>query len=234
MVCENYIQHNLKVPTGRAAFIAMIPKLKKHGSKIENIRMLQDGKHIIMHHKWSNALPFGFNETAAFHIIRFDNDNLISEHWNVMTNLGKPNTSGRTLIDGKKEIKDTEKTEENKSIIKELIKNYITLDKSGIVKIIPLFFEKNFHQHNENFSDGIENIIENIIEETKFPHYQEQHAVFGEGNFILSISEGIYLKKNSALYDLFMLEEGKIVAQWNIYQEIPTENLANQNTMFDF
>lgn len=31
-----------------------------------------------------------------------------------------------------------------------------------------------------------------------------------------------------------MLEEGKIVAQWNIYQEIPTENLANQNTMFDF
>lgn len=101
---------------------------------------------------------------------------------------------------------------------------------NGQPKIIPLFFEKNFHQHNENFSDG----IENIIEETKFPHYQEQHAVFGEGNFILSISEGIYLKKNSALYDLFMLEEGKIVAQWNIYQEIPTENLANQNTMFDF
>lgn len=38
MVCENYIQHNPLVPTGRAAFLALIPKLKEHNSKIQNIR----------------------------------------------------------------------------------------------------------------------------------------------------------------------------------------------------
>lgn len=120
MVHEDYIQHNPKVPSGRAAFIAMIPKLKTYGSKIENIRMLEDDNYIIMHHKWINAIPFGFDETAAFHIIRFDNTGLIAEHWNVMSEMGSPNVSGRSLLDGKVKISDLKKTEINKSKIIEL------------------------------------------------------------------------------------------------------------------
>lgn len=85
MVDENYIQHNPFVPTGRAAFLALIPKLKAFGSKINNIRMLEEGRHVVMHHEWVNAEPFGHGERAvAFHIIRFDDRALIVEHWNVM------------------------------------------------------------------------------------------------------------------------------------------------------
>ena len=234
MVHENYIQHNPKVPSGRAAFVSMIPKLKEHGSKIENIRMLEDGQHIIMHHKWINATPFGFNQAAAFHIIRFDNDGLIVEHWNVMEGIGLPNISGRSLFNGDTEVKDLQNTESNKSKITELFNTLINENVEGIIEKIPQFFHTEFHEHNAVLNDGVKNLIKTIKEGVFFPSYKKQHIVFGEGNFVLSISEGILSEKNTALYDLFKLEEGKIVAHWNIYQDIPTQDLANNNTMFNF
>lgn len=234
MVDENYIQHNLKVPTGRAAFVALLPKLKEFGSKIENIRMLEDGDHIIMHHKWVNAIPFGFDEMAAFHIIRFNDDGLIGEHWNVMTELTSVNESARSLLDGETGIEDLNKTESNKSKIKELYSIFIGKDSDDIISSLPCFFHVDFHQHNRYLADGIQSLAQSIQDQSHFPNYKIQHAIFGEGNFVLSISEGDLAGTNSALYDLFRLEEGKIVSHWNIYQEIPTEGLANNNTMFNF
>ncbi|WP_422090088.1 nuclear transport factor 2 family protein [Tenacibaculum ovolyticum] len=234
MVHENYIQHNPKVPSGREAFVSMVPKLKGYGSKIENIRMLEDGDHIIMHHKWINATPFGFDQAAAFHIIRFDDGGLIAEHWNVMEGMVLPNVSGRSLLDGETEVKDLQKTGGNKSKITELFNILISENVGKIIESIPQFFHRGFHEHSAVLNDGVENLMNTIKEGALFPSYKKQHIVFGEGNFVLSISEGIFQKKNTALYDLFRLEEGKITAHWNIYQDIPTQDLANNNTMFNF
>lgn len=181
MVCENYIQHNPMVPTGRAAFLALIPKLKEHNTKIQNLRIFQDGSHVIMHHLWKNAVPFGAQEKIAFHIIRFDQRGLIAEHWSVMTDTAK--------IDGATEVTDLEKTKQNKELIA---------------------------RHFANLKN------------------QKQHKVFGSGNFALSISEGIQNDKPTAFYDLFRIKNDLIADRWNIYQEIPQTNLANDNTMFGF
>lgn len=118
MVCENYIQHNPMVPTGRAAFLALIPKLKDHNTKIQNLRIFQDGTHVIMHHLWKNATPFGAQEKIAFHVIRFDPRGLIAEHWSVMTDTAR--------IDGATEVTDLEKTETNKDLV---VKHFSTLKK---------------------------------------------------------------------------------------------------------
>ena len=234
MVHKNYIQHNPKVPSGREAFLSMIPKLKQYGSTIKNIRMLEDGQHIIMHHKWLNATPFGYDTTAAFHIIRFDNNGLIAEHWNVMTEMTAANVSGRSLLDGETEITEIKKTEINKAKITELFYTLTNESKEKIIAVLPQFFQPDFHQHNTVLGDGIQNLIQAIRKEIFFPQYKKQHAVFGEGNFVLSVSEGLFLEKNSALYDLFRLKDGKIASHWSIYQDIPTKDLANTNTMFNF
>jgi predicted SnoaL-like aldol condensation-catalyzing enzyme len=39
MVREDYIQHKPHVPTGRSPFLTLLTHLKKHHSKIENIRI---------------------------------------------------------------------------------------------------------------------------------------------------------------------------------------------------
>lgn len=121
MVEENYIQHNPYVPTGRAAFIALIPKLQKHGSKIKNIRILEDDQHVIMHHQWENAQPFGHDKMVAFHIIRFDSNFLIAEHWNVT----REESSGVSLTEGPTKIEDREMTDSNKEKISDLFQGLI-------------------------------------------------------------------------------------------------------------
>lgn len=37
-----------------------------------------------------------------------------------------------------------------------------------------------------------------------------------------------------AFYDLFRMEDGKLVEHWGVIQQIPTENLANSNGKFGF
>ena len=91
MLCKNYIQHNPYVPTGREAFLALIPKLKQAGSKINNLAIFEDGAFVIMLHRWTCALPLGWDELYAFHIIRFDEEGLIAEHWSVMTSAERFN-----------------------------------------------------------------------------------------------------------------------------------------------
>ena len=60
------------------------------------------------------------------------------------------------------------------------------------------------------------------------------HGVFGEGNFTLSVSEGSSNGKAVAIYNLYRFEEGKVADRWSVTQDIPTEGLANDNTMFNF
>lgn len=192
LVHENYIQHNPNVPTGRAAFVSLIPKLKEHKTKIENKRIMQDGDYVFMHHKWINAIPFGAQTMVAFHVIRFNEEGLIAEHWNVISKIELSNIEGET------KIIDLDKTMENKLIVINLIESLILDTKDSKIK------------------------------------FQKLHKVLGEGNFVLSIAEGSSNGQAFALYDLFRLHNGKIVEKWNVYQPIPTKNIANNNTMFNF
>lgn len=234
MVREDYIQHNLRVPTGRAAFVALFPHLKKHHTKIENIRIFQDGSHVIMHHLWKNAVPFGADEKIAFHIIRFDHDGLIAEHWSVMMDNADLNPSGRSLVDGPARIDDLNDTDQNKARVVELFSVFTKSKLGDLADIFPRFFSSGFHQHATDVADGIEGLIEAIRSDKLEVKYIRQHKVFGSGNFVLSICEGTYKKKPTAFYDLFRFENGMIVEHWSVYQEIPTGNLPNENTMFGF
>lgn len=226
MVCENYIQHNPLVPTGRAHFLAFIPQLKRHNSKIRNIRIFQDDSHVIMHHLWKQAMPFGAEEKIAFHIVRFDQRGLIAEHWSVMTDMAQPNISNRSLIDGPTEIDESESTEKNRSLVVNLFIDLVKNEIHSYKQIFYRFFQPHFLQHHPKMSDGIKG-----FEASKYHH---QHKVFASGNFVLSISEGVQHNNPTAFYDLFRIEKNLIAEHWSIYQVIPQINLANENTMFGF
>ena len=188
LTCPNYIQHNPNVPTGQGALVGFLDMLESSQTKIQNLRMIQDKSFVVMHHRWLNAIPFGFDQTEAFHIIRFDENQKIAEHWNVMK-AATIEESIHSLENKKFQLSDFGQTKNNKTIIK----NKIT------------------HANNRN-----------------------SHAIFGEGNYVMSVSEGIENNIKMAYYDLFRLEDSNVVEHWPIYQEIPSENLANDNTMFGF
>ncbi|WP_439132580.1 nuclear transport factor 2 family protein [Polaribacter sp.] len=229
---SDYIQHNPFVPTGLEPFIGLLPVLKEHGTYAENVRFFQDGNYVFMHNIWHNAKPFGADQMVAFDIIRVDENGKVAEHWDAMMPQTPPNASGRTLTDGEKTAADLDKTEANKTQVKALFDILINGTQEEAGAAVMANFDPNYKQHNPKAADGLEGFMNALPNEQWV--FTKQHKVLGEGNFVLSISEGTHKGMHSVFYDLLRLENGKIVEHWDVIQEIPTEGLAHNNGMFGF
>ena len=231
----DYIQHNPFIPTGLEPFIKMLPVLQEHKTQAENIRMFEDGNYVFMHNIWRNAQPFGAEEMVSFDIIRLDENGKVAEHWDALTPLVKETASGRSQTDGPTEVTDLDKTEENKALAKALVED-VLMGKAP-EKITEYISTEMYHQHNPQIKDGLEGIseaIEYLVSQNNMFQYTKIHKVLGEGNFALTISEGNWNGTNNVFYDLFRMENGKIVEHWDVIQAIPTEGLAHENGMFGF
>ena len=54
-------------------------------------------------------------------------------------------------------------------------------------------------------------------------------------NFVLSVTEGIFMNEKVSFYDLFRIENGKIVEHWDTIEKITPESEAkNSNGKFNF
>jgi len=231
----DYIQHNPFVPTGLEPFIQLLPVLKENGTQAENVRMFQDGNYVFMHNLWHNAEPFGADEMVAFDIIRVDENGKAAEHWDAMTPLVRETASGRTQTDGPTAVEDLDQTEANKALAVRLIEDVLMGKNPG--KIAEYISAETYHQHNPGIKDGLNGIVEAVqylTAQNNMFQYTKIHKVLGEGNFVLTVSEGQWSGKTQVFYDLFRMKDGKIVEHWDVIQPIPTEGLANNNGMFGF
>lgn len=230
---QDLIQHNPFVPDGLEVVVNhLFPALEAAGTHAESMRVIEDGDYVVMHNHWKNASPFGNDEMAAFDIYRFDEEGKIAEHWDALQPNAGSNPSNRTMFDGPTEITDLEKTEENKARAEALFHVLIHGTQEEAVAAVISNFEPNYKQHNPTAGDGLEGFTAAMPTEQWV--FTKQHKVLGEGNFVLSIAEGTHKGIPSAFYDLLRFENGKIVEHWDVIQPIPTENLANSNSMFNF
>lgn len=232
LATADYIQHNPFVPTGLEPFIGLMPVLKQHGTRPENVRMFEDGNYVFMHNIWHNAKPFGADTMVAFDILRIDDNGKVAEHWDAMMGQTPPNPSGRTLTDGASAVTDLDKTEAHKAQVKRLFDVLIhgTPEQAGAA--VQGNFAPDYKQHNPMAADGLKGFMAAMP--TQQWVFKKQHKVLGEGNFVLSISEGTRKGKPVVFYDLLRFEGGKIVEHWDVIQDIPSQGQANNNGMFGF
>ena len=232
----DYIQHNPFVPTGLEPFIGLLPVLKQNGTYAENVRMFQDGNFVFMHNIWHNAKPFGADEMVSFDILRVDNNGKVAEHWDAMTTLVKETASGRSQTDGPTALEDLDKTEANKVLAKSFIEDVPMGKNPG--KVAEYTSATEYNQHNPQIKDGLSGLgeaIQYLTAQNNMFKYTKLHKVLGEGNFVLTVSEGEWNGgKKHVFYDLFRMKGGKIVEHWDVIQPIPTEGLAHNNGMFNF
>ncbi len=88
------------------------------------------------------------------------------------------------------------------------------------------------------FEDGLAGLGEALtaLAEAGTPMiYEKNHIILGEGNFVLSVSEGIFMKEKVAFYDIFRIENGKVVEHWDVIEKIlPDSDAKNSNGKFNF
>ncbi len=225
---EKYIQHNLSFENGREGLTGSLEYLKSIGTKVEVKRVIEEGDLIAVHSEYELNGP-----KAIFDIFRFENGKIV-EHWDNIQEIVTDTANGHTMLDGETDIKDVDKTAENKVLVENFVKDVLMGQNPD--KLTSYFDGDHYIQHNPFIADGLSGLGKALEEWAKqgiTMQYDKVHLVVAEGNFVLTVSEGTLGGAHTSFYDLFRVENGKIAEHWDILETIPAEDeWENSNGKF--
>lgn len=231
LLAPDYIQHNVAVPTGAAPIIGFIPALMDSGIKVTTHRVITEGDMVVLHNSYDNATLFGADVLVGFDVFRVE-DGKVAEHWDNLTAVTDPNPSGHSQVDGPTEVADLDITAGNKALVIDFIE---TILKGGQVDRITDFLSTTTYiQHNSNIADGLDGLgaaLAAMAEQGIQMIYTDVHIVVAEGNFVFTASEGTLGGTPTAFFDLFRVDDGKIVEHWDVIDDIPAK-MAHSNGKF--
>lgn len=228
---DKYTQHNLAIGDGLAGFGAALAALPQGSARVNTVRVFQDGAYVFAHTDYNF-----FGPKIGFDIFRFE-DGKIVEHWdNLQQTPSAPNPSGHTMIDGTTELKDLDKTEANKALVEQFVRDVLM---GGAPERLTSYFDgDNYIQHNPAIADDLSGLGAALAEMAKQGvemTYTHLHKVLGEGNFVLVVSEGQLAGQHVSFYDLFRVEAGKIAEHWDVIEPIlPEAERKHANGKFGF
>ena len=225
---NKYIQHNLMVGDGLAAFGEMLKHKPAGGFKVKVIRVFQDGDYVFAHTEYDF-----FGPKIGFDIFRFESG-LIVEHWDNLQETVIVTKSGHSMTDGPVTISDPDKTAANKAFIKSFYDEVLIGGKND--KITDYISTEKYIQHNPGVGDGLSGFGAAMAEMAKAGLIMEMRKVYlilGEGDFVLGQSEGRFAGKDVTFYDLFRVENGKITEHWDVIETLfPKAQWKNSNGKF--
>tara|TARA_B110000305_G_C19228597_1_gene534087 strand:+ start:536 stop:913 length:378 start_codon:yes stop_codon:yes gene_type:complete len=110
--------------------------------------VFEDGDFVFAHtHYDFNVVEIGFE------LFRFE-DGLVVEHWdNLQSKPDHPNPSGHTMLDGKTEITDLDKTEENREFVRSFITEVLVENQAD--KLENYVDAESYIEHNPAMEDGL-------------------------------------------------------------------------------
>lgn len=232
LLAEGYIQHNLAYGTGRDAFLGSVTYLASAPVKttVNNIRAFEDGDKVFLQTVYNFA---GVGEQVAFDIFRFDSNGKIAEHWDNLAAKAEPNPSGHTQIDGSME-KELVNAEETRKIVSAFVGDVLRGEHPE--KLTSYFDGDTYIQHNTGIADGLSGLgaaLEALGKQGIQMIYDQTYQVLADGNYGLAVSEGSFGGAHTSYYDLFRVENGKIVEHWDVMETIADESTwQNQNGKF--
>lgn len=174
-----------------------------------------------------------FGPKAGFDIFRFENGRIV-EHWDNLQTIAVPNPSGHTMFDGATAITDIDRTDANKTLVRSFVEDVLMgQNPSALTTYVD---GKNYTQHNPSIADGLSGLsaaLAAMAEQGITMRYDQIHMVLGQGNFVLTASEGEFAGSHSSFYDLFRVEDNRIVEHWDVIETIPAEaDWKNANGKF--
>jgi predicted SnoaL-like aldol condensation-catalyzing enzyme len=228
----SFIQHDPSIADGLAGMMSFVEEAANSPTAdIAIYRTLVDGDFVLLHSRYQGVARYA-GPAIAFDLFRFQ-DGKIVEHWGGQEPEAPANLSGRTQVDGPTEVLDREKTEANRKLVqtyRETVMVSLRFDR------IEEFIEgARYAQHASQIGDGIARLRERIASVAKEGGQLNiaPRRFVAEGNFVLVLSEGDLPSGPTALYDLFRIENGKIVEHWDVLTPIPPrDHWKNSNGPF--
>ncbi|MEX0347188.1 MAG: nuclear transport factor 2 family protein [Rhizobiaceae bacterium] len=230
-VDPGYIQHNPQVQTGAEGLVNFIPVIEQSGITATTHRVIVEGDMVVLHNTYDNADAFGASSLAAFDVFRVE-DGKVAEHWDNLQPIPETTMSGRGMTDGPTEITDRDRTAENKELVIGFVRD--VLGGAAPENVTKYMDPAVYMQHNPNIADGLDGLmaaIEAFAAQGQVITKFEPQLVVAEGNFVFVASDAVMGGKPWAFFDLWRVEDGKIVEHWDVVSPIPDE-MAHDNGKF--
>lgn len=218
---DRYTQHSAGVKNGKEGFIEFFePFLERNPIReIKIVRSITDRQYVFVHA--FQSLNNGETKWVTMDMFDTDANDKIIEHWDVICAY-QETPSGNDMAGGASEIKDEERTIENKRLVTDFLK-YVYIE--GNTNYISRFINENCIQHSSEIQAGIAGWHEHLNSGLR---YEFVHQVIGEGNFVVTLSKSFKGNTSYAVFNLFRIENSKIVEHWDCIEEIaPKEQWAN-------
>lgn len=220
---KKYVQHNPQTHEGGEGIADLFARISKTDPKVKFVRVFEDGDFAFAHNEYDFA-----DVKIAFELFRFEDGRAV-EHWDNLQPIAGPNPSGRSMIDGATEIIDLDKTEDNRVLVRNFAEGVLVGQQWAKMAA---YVAENLIQHDPDLADGLAALraaLEGSDEMPRARSYDTVHRVFAEGNFVLCQCEGLKYDIHSGIYDLYRIEEGKIVEHWSTIEAIPQRDQWKNN-----
>ncbi|HKN52719.1 MAG TPA: nuclear transport factor 2 family protein [Amycolatopsis sp.] len=225
-VASDYRQHSSLIADGPEALRNLIAGLSPE-FWYEPGRVIVDGDLVALHGTYHG---FGPEPLVAFDLFRVENGKL-AEHWDALTTRVEKTASGRSQTDGPDAPSVAADTEASRALVTAFAQRVLKdADYSVLTDYIST---ETYLQHNPEAADGLDGFgaaAAGWAEQGKNLIYKTVHRVVAEGDLVLLQSEGEF-GVPVAYWDLFRVEDGKIVEHWDVIAPIPAE-LPHGNGVF--
>jgi len=212
---KRFVQHNPYASDGVDGLVQFISQSPRDQLQLTVVRAFQDGPYVVTQARGQRS-----GRNVFFDIFRFE-DGLVVEHWAFSTMDAPLNRSGHTQTDGPTDVKLSEDTDKNKSIVREY---YETIHVSGDHSKIPQYFSGDHCiRHEPGVRDGVENFKRDLEELAKHRSIDEIRFLLGQGDFVFIAARGSHESNPCVYIDLYRVEEGKIAERWGFPEDIPPE-----------
>lgn len=218
---DRYTQHSTGVRDGVEGFVEFFePFIERNPRRdIQIIRGFEDGQYVFL--QAYQSLNDGEAEWVTTDFFDTDENYKIIEHWDVIAPYSAKTPSGHTSVDGPTGIKDLDKTEANKVLVRNLLEDVLMHKKpENIDKYIS---GETYVQHNKEVADGLESFKALVLADHQPLMYQEIVLLVGQGNFVATLCKATWEGAPYAQVDLFRIEDGLIVEHWDNAEPVPPE-----------
>ncbi|CTQ60300.1 nuclear transport factor 2 family protein [Roseibium album] len=216
-----YTQHSTGVGDGQKGFAEFFgPFLERNPVRqIEVIRAIEDGSFVFLHvfqslnngeSKWVTGDLFDTDETAR-----------VVEHWDVIQTFETRTKSGRTMTDGTTRIEDLHRTEANKALVRSFCD--ACLINGDFARAADFISANEYLQHNPDAADGLDGLaglVSDLAARGETMRYWKFHKLIGQGNFVVTLSHMQMGRSHYCVFDIFRLQEGRIVEHWDVTEKI--------------
>ncbi|MEM1229610.1 MAG: hypothetical protein AAGI15_03675 [Pseudomonadota bacterium] len=217
-----YTQHSTGVADGVEGFVAFFTDFVARCPvrEIEIVRGFEDGQHVFVQ-AYQN-INQGEARWLTMDLFDTDEDDRIIEHWDVISAVTDESVSGHSQFDGPTAITDLERTDANKALIQAYVETVLL---GGHFSEAPRFISGDqLTQHNPFIADGLDGLArytESLAADGRPLRYTHLFKLIGQGNFVVTYAGMSLGQEDYAVFDLYRIEEGKIVEHWDNLEPIP-------------